>query len=248
MRDIITSVLLCFSVGFLSGTDAQARFSDFPGPYISSKNGTHPMDDRPVLVFDFGGVIGGTDRQLVAEALSPLLDISVAEAKALVAQLRTAKEQGLPPAGVWKDYETASGKTLPENWEEQYEQIRMVSIRANRQMLHYVDSLRQNGYRVALLSNTTVSRAEFIRRQGFYHHFEPVVLSCNIGAKKPKEEAFIFLLNQLGVTSGDCIIIDDKPVNIEAARRLGLDGIVFTTLDELERELEKRGVYGIGKN
>ena len=198
---------------------------------------------RPIIVFDFGGVIGGTDKVLVAEAIAPILDISMAEAQMVLSRLRVAKELGISQERFWKEYEAASGKPLPDNWEAQYEEIRRLCIRANPQMLTYVDCLRQHGYRVAMLSNTTKPRAAFIRDLGLYHHFEPVVLSCDIGVKKPIKEAFILLLGQLGASAGECIMVDDKPENIDAARRLGIDGIVFTSIEELAIELEQRGIH-----
>jgi putative hydrolase of the HAD superfamily len=198
---------------------------------------------RPVIVFDFGGVVGGTDKMLVAKALAPILDISVTDVLTLLTQIRVAKELGMSQERFWKEYEAASGKQLPDNWEEHYEEIRRLSIRAKPEMLKYVDCLRQHGYHVAMLSNTTELRAECIREKGFYRHFEPVVLSCDIGVKKPHQEAFFCLLNQLGASASDCIMIDNKPENIEAARRLGIDGIVFTSIHELRIELEKRGIH-----
>jgi HAD superfamily hydrolase (TIGR01509 family) len=224
MRFLISFLLLSFSMCFSSIPDGE------------------PLQRRPIIVFDFGGVIGGSDIVVVAKSIAPLLDLSQGEALLVLEQLRMSKDLGISLEKFWKEYESASGKRLSENWVEQFEQIRLLAIRAKPQMLQFVDRLRQRGYQVAMLSNTTVPRATFIRKQGFYHHFEPVVLSCEIGVKKPHQEAFVVLLRQLCASADDCIMVDDHPENIEAARRLGIDGILFTSLDELSLELEKRGI------
>ncbi len=197
----------------------------------------------PIIVFDFGGVVGGSDRVLVAKAIAPILDVSVKEALTVLTRLRVAKELGVSQYRFWNEYQAIEGKKLPDNWEDHFEDIRLNAIRAKPEMLVLVDDLRLNGYRVAMLSNTTLPRAAFIRRQGFYGHFEPVILSCDIGVKKPSAGAFVTLLNQLKASASDCLLIDDKPENIDAARRLGIDGIVFTTIEELQIELHRRGIY-----
>ena len=228
MRYVISILLMIVSIGALFSNEESSSFSEL---------------HRPIIVFDFGGVVGGTDRTLVAQTIAHLLGISSEEALCVISELRLAKELGISQQEFWENFEIEYGRRLPKNWNEQYEEIRMLAIRANPQMLIYVDSLRKRGYRVALLSNVTEPRAEFIRKQGFYRHFEPVVLSCEIGVSKPHKEAFVTLLNQLGASARDCIMIDDKPENIAAARRLGIDGIIFSSVDDLGAELEKRGIY-----
>lgn len=228
MRCIIAILLMSVSMGILSSNEESRSFT---------------LSQRPIIVFDFGGVVGGTDRMLVAQTIAPILRISPEEALCVISELRLAKELGISQEQFWEDFEMESGRPLPKNWNEQYEEIRLLAIRAKPEMLTYVDALRERGYRVALLSNVTEPRAEFIRKQGFYRHFEPVVLSCEIGVSKPHKEAFVTLLNQLGASAGDCIMIDDKPENIAAARRLGIDGIIFSSVDDLGTELAKRGIY-----
>lgn len=202
-----------------------------------------PVARLPIVVFDFGGVIGGTDRTLVAKEIAPVLRLSVEEASHLLTQLRADKERGISSGRFWREYAASAGKSLPDDWDAYFEQVRLVSIRSRPTMVALVDALRKQGYRVAMLSNTTVPRAAFIRRQGVYSHFDPVLLSCEIGVKKPNKKAFTVLLQELGAAANDCLFIDDKAENIEAARRLGMDGILFSSFEELATELEKRSVF-----
>jgi putative hydrolase of the HAD superfamily len=46
------------------------------------------------------------------------------------------------------------------------------------------------------------------------------------------------------VAAHEAIFIDDIPANIAAARALGIDGILFTTVEQLRRDLEARGLAG----
>ena len=40
------------------------------------------------------------------------------------------------------------------------------------------------------------------------------------------------------------IFIDDRAENIEAAQKLGFDAILFTSQNQLQKELKKRGLLG----
>ena len=54
---------------------------------------------------------------------------------------------------------------------------------------------------------------------------------------KPDAMPFEVTLERLGVQPGEAVFIDDTMENVEAARKLGLHGILFTTAEVLEDEL-----------
>jgi len=56
-------------------------------------------------------------------------------------------------------------------------------------------------------------------------HFERVVVSDAIDAAKPSPEAFLRALSDAAVAPGDVLFVDDKRVNVEAARSLGLEAL-----------------------
>jgi FMN phosphatase YigB (HAD superfamily) len=46
------------------------------------------------------------------------------------------------------------------------------------------------------------------------------------------------------VAAHEAIFVDDIPANIAAARALGIDGILFTSVAQLRQDLETRGLAG----
>lgn len=50
------------------------------------------------------------------------------------------------------------------------------------------------------------------------------------------------LLKEYGLTAGECVFVDDTPENVDIARRLGFDGIVFEDEGKLREELGRRCV------
>jgi len=53
--------------------------------------------------------------------------------------------------------------------------------------------------------------------------FGDVFLSHQMGALKPDEAAFRYVLNNLGVEPGAILFLDDNPGNVSAARRMGIN-------------------------
>lgn len=73
--------------------------------------------------------------------------------------------------------------------------------------------------------------------------FNDIVVSGQVGIMKPAPGIYRLLLDRNNLRAEDCIFIDDVPANVEGARALGLDGILFTGAEDLGRELAQRGVF-----
>jgi putative hydrolase of the HAD superfamily len=72
--------------------------------------------------------------------------------------------------------------------------------------------------------------------------FTCLTWSCELLTAKPDPAIYRHTLDNLGVAPQEAIFIDDIPANIAAARALGIDGILFTTVEQLRRDLEARGL------
>jgi HAD superfamily hydrolase (TIGR01509 family) len=65
-----------------------------------------------------------------------------------------------------------------------------------------------------------------------------VFCSGDEGIAKPDTKAFELTLERLGVEPDEAVFVDDTREHVQAARKLGLQGILFTTAEELEEELD----------
>lgn len=54
---------------------------------------------------------------------------------------------------------------------------------------------------------------------------------------KPDPRLFQVLLDRYSLQAKDCIFIDDNPANVEAACRMGMEGIVFEGAEKLRKQL-----------
>ena len=60
--------------------------------------------------------------------------------------------------------------------------------------------------------------------------------------KKPDPKFFKRVLEDSKLNSSECVFIDDKKKNIEAARKFGINGILFLNINQLKKELLDLGV------
>jgi len=71
--------------------------------------------------------------------------------------------------------------------------------------------------------------------------FDALVWSFQLGIAKPDPAIYEHALKQLGTSAGETLFIDDKLVNVEAARDLGMQALVYTTMAALRYDLLDRG-------
>jgi HAD superfamily hydrolase (TIGR01509 family) len=69
--------------------------------------------------------------------------------------------------------------------------------------------------------------------------FDVVFCSGDEGVIKPDPAAFNVTLERLGVKPKESVFIDDTETHVDAARRLGIYGIIFTTAEALKADLTK---------
>jgi putative hydrolase of the HAD superfamily len=90
-------------------------------------------------------------------------------------------------------------------------------------MLDLIRALRQAGLRTALLSNSWGN--DDYPRDLFPGLFDVVVISAEVGMRKPEERIFRHTAELLGLEPEECVFIDDVAANIAAAEAIGLIGV-----------------------
>ena len=106
-----------------------------------------------------------------------------------------------------------------------------------------VAELKRRGYRLAVLSNTSISHFEFVRpRYDVLGLFDAYVLSYEVGALKPEPAIYEAALRAIKCAPDECFYTDDIPAYIEAARTYGLQAEVFTDAEALRGHLRARDI------
>lgn len=108
----------------------------------------------------------------------------------------------------------------------------------NEEVLVWALGLQQRGLLVGILSDIVPPQADYVRRCGLYDEFDEVLLSYVTGCSKPSRRSFTLALSRLGTTARETIFIDDKEANVLAAEAMGLSGVVFHDLAQIQAEVE----------
>lgn len=98
-------------------------------------------------------------------------------------------------------------------------------------------------YRMVMLSNTDVMRFGFIKdRFPEVLLFDEYVLSYEVGYVKPDPRIYEIAVAKAEVSPNECLFIDDRRENIEAARQLGIQTIHCLEDSDLEASLRTLGL------
>lgn len=103
-------------------------------------------------------------------------------------------------------------------------------------MYDTIRTLRSAGFSTALLSNSW--GCDEYPRADFPGLFDTVVLSGEIGMRKPEKEIFLHAAETLGLAPADCVFIDDMEANVAAAQACGMTGVLHTETAITARALE----------
>jgi putative hydrolase of the HAD superfamily len=98
---------------------------------------------------------------------------------------------------------------------------------------------RRAGLQTALLSN---SWGDIYPRHLFPELFDAVVISAEVGMRKPEERIFLLATELLGLEPAECVFIDDIQENVAAAQAAGLAGVLHRTAGETTERLADLGI------
>ena len=191
------------------------------------------MDKKNIknLVFDFGGILVGLDKERCIAALNSIgaYEISVYVDECRQDDLFHDLEMGDISVPEFCDEVrrksprcTATNEKIAWAWGELLTGIPIEKLRK-------LESLK-NDYRLFVLSNTNVihwerSVNEFFRDHewGIDDFFEQLFLSYKMGMVKPQKEIFSAMLANAGLKAEETLFIDDSAANCAAASSLGIN-------------------------
>ena len=98
-------------------------------------------------------------------------------------------------------------------------------LRPRLRMLELVRRLKSHGYCVYYLSNIPQDVLELLIERGVLAQFDGGVASCEVQVNKPDPQIYKALLKKYQLKASECVFIDDRLENVQAAFALGFAGI-----------------------
>jgi epoxide hydrolase-like predicted phosphatase len=114
-------------------------------------------------------------------------------------------------------------------------------MRPDDRMIDAVRAVRRAGVPTALVSNSWGT--DFYPPQLLAELFDAVVISGQVGMRKPSPEIYLHAVRALGQEPGDCVFVDDLARNLGAAAELGIVTVHHTDPDFTIAELAR--LFGI---
>ncbi|HYT11003.1 MAG TPA: HAD family phosphatase [Mycobacteriales bacterium] len=108
-------------------------------------------------------------------------------------------------------------------------------FRPDAGMAAVVRAVREAGFRTGLLSN---SWGLDYPREGWDLLFDVVVISAEVGLRKPDPQIYLLAAERLGLTPAEVVFVDDLAPNVRAAAEIGMVAVQHAGLDATVGELE----------
>ena len=104
--------------------------------------------------------------------------------------------------------------------------------------IQLIEKLKKNN-RVVCGTNTIQSHWENHMERGDYAFFNQTYASNKIGEAKPNPEFFKLILEAENCAPENAFFTDDKIENVEAAKSVGINAVLFTSAEDLTKAWEK---------
>jgi putative hydrolase of the HAD superfamily len=100
-------------------------------------------------------------------------------------------------------------------------------------VFEYIPELVKH-YKLGVISDTWPSLDRVFKNTGVRQYFSTFIMSSVLGVLKPHELMYTTALKELGVKPEEALFIDDNIVNVEAARKLGMQGLVILRSNQID--------------
>jgi len=195
------------------------------------------------ILFDLGNVIVPFDFKRAYAKLGPLCSCPVTEISArlrstdLVSRFETGRIASEPFVG---ELSTLLGlKTTYSEFCDLWTSVFFEDTLVPESLIAGL----HGRHRLLVLSNTNPIHFSMLKaRYPVFSHFDDFVLSYEVGALKPDAKIYRKAIERAECLPEECFFTDDIAINVEAARKNGMDAIQFFSADQLEEELKARGV------
>jgi len=106
--------------------------------------------------------------------------------------------------------------------------------------VNVLEELRRRGQRLGLISVCSEEVPILWEATPMAPLIDEAVFSCSVGVVKPERKIYEIAADRLGVTTGDCLFVDDRPEFVEGAVEAGMDAYVLgkPPVERLEDVLE----------
>ena len=113
-------------------------------------------------------------------------------------------------------------------------------LEPNAELLEYIKTLKAQGNKVFIMSNTTPETANVIMHSDYAPMFDGLIFSTDTHILKPNEQAYKMVLDYFKLNPKDTVFIDDSKKNVAGAKKAGITGIHFSSTAQAVADINKQ--------
>jgi len=133
-----------------------------------------------------------------------------------------------------------SGVHIPENEQSLFIEEKRSFYRTIARISHFpkvfevIDTLKRRGFKVALVTGSALQNMQHALNREQQSYFDLILTGDESDRAKPSPEPYLTAARRLGLTPDECVVVENAPLGIEAAKAAGMHCIAIETT--LERE------------
>lgn len=197
--------------------------------------------EKEAVIFDIGAVLSLPDKKKKGfhDSITKLLKISLDQ---WIDSIDTAYADSI----TGKISEKKAVQKIASNLQISEKKLKNLVVKAykdnykqNTELYNFAFKLKKQGYKIAILSDQWWISKRALAPKKLMDKFDEVVMSCDVGMRKPNKEIFEFTLKKLKLQPEKCLFIDNQKWNTDAAKKFGIDSILYKNNKQLFKHLTK---------
>jgi len=196
------------------------------------------------VILDYGQVLAHSAMPEDFGRMAKILNSNFETFYALWQNTRDPYDRGdFTPEEYWLKLAAQANSSIDRS---QIEILRNVEIEIwshlDQGMLDWVSQLHAAGIKTGLLSNMPRDLVTYLRANcEWMENFVFKTFSSEVRMIKPDPAIYEHTLRGLGVSASESLFVDDREINIQAARALGMHAIQFSSIAQFSEDLEAMG-------
>ncbi|NTJ44370.1 HAD family hydrolase [Agrobacterium larrymoorei] len=186
-----------------------------------------PSETGPLLIFDCDGVLVDSEPVSVAVLIDMLAHLGVELTEEEAYQRFLGRSLASMTATLWEEYGIETDIDFLDHMRSAlFERFRL-ELKAIEGMAETLDRLEMPR---CVASSSQPERIRYsLGLTGLLEKFEPHIFSATMVKNgKPAPDLFLYAASQMGVDPANCIVIEDSPAGILAAKAAGMCVFAFT--------------------
>jgi beta-phosphoglucomutase len=128
-----------------------------------------------------------------------------------------------------------AGVIIPENEQEKFIEEKRAYYRTIVQKKQYpgafeaIDALKSRGFKIALVTACALKNMQHSLTEEQQSHFDFIITGDEVPRAKPFPDPYLAAARQLGLQPEQCVVIENAPLGVEAAKSAGMHCIAIET-------------------